>query len=340
MASAQVMTATPFPNASQPVKIKTPLIRYKPLHPTFGAEASADFSTITPGLVDEIKRGLARYGVLVFRKTGLDDARHVEMSKLFGDLDDIAPFVGGLGQKNRLSSDYLFDVGNINPDGTVMQPGGMRDLLLRCNYHFHADSAFNPRRAGISLLLAHELPPPGHGGDTEFADTRSAYQALDEAKKEEIKGWVVCNSQLNCRRNANIDENGKLNPLLDTDEFDPMKHRFGKHKLVQVHEPSGQTNLYIAAHAHHVEGLPMEEGQKRLHELLLHAGKPEFTFKVNWKDVGDLVVWDNTCTLHRSVPGSYAGKYKRDLRRTTVHDMSSQAWGLNGEGATWRSGLD
>lgn len=53
-----------------------------------------------------------------------------------------------------------------------------------------------------------------------------------------------------------------------------------------------------------------------------------------------VVVWDNTCTLHRSVPGSYAGKYKRDLRRTTVHDMSSQAWGLNGEGATWRSGLD
>lgn len=51
------------------------------------------------------------------------------------------------------------------------------------------------------------------------------------------------------------------------------------------------------------------------------------------------VVWDNTCVLHRSVQGTYEGKYLRDLRRTTVHDMSSQAWGLNEVGATWRSGL-
>ncbi|KIR30649.1 alpha-ketoglutarate-dependent 2,4-dichlorophenoxyacetate dioxygenase [Cryptococcus deuterogattii LA55] len=324
MASAQVMSASAVPIV-EPIQIAEPLVRYRPLHPTFGAEATADFSTITPELVAEIKGGLAKYGVLVFRKTGLTDSKHVEMSHLFGDLDDIAPFVGGLGQKNRLSSDYLFDVGNVNPDGSVMQPGGMRDLLLRCNYHFHADSAFNPRRAGVSLLLAHELPPPECGGNTEFSDTRSAYEALSHERKEEIKDWVVCNSQLNCRRNANIDENGKLNPLLDTDE---------------THEPSGRTNLYIAAHAHHVEGMPVEEGQKELHELLLHAGKPDFVLSVQWKDIGDLVVWDNTCTLHRSVPGSYAGKYKRDLRRTTVHDMSSQAWGLNGEGATWRSGLD
>ncbi|KIY57022.1 alpha-ketoglutarate-dependent 2,4-dichlorophenoxyacetate dioxygenase [Cryptococcus deuterogattii 99/473] len=324
MASAQVMSASAVPIV-EPIQIAEPLVRYRPLHPTFGAEATADFSTITPELVAEIKGGLAKYGVLVFRKTGLTDSKHVEMSHLFGDLDDIAPFVGGLGQKNRLSSDYLFDVGNVNPDGSVMQPGGMRDLLLRCNYHFHADSAFNPRRAGVSLLLAHELPPPECGGNTEFSDTRSAYEALSHERKEEIKDWVVCNSQLNCRRNANIDENGKLNPLLDTDE---------------THEPSGRTNLYIAAHAHHVEGMPVEEGQKELHELLLHAAKPEFVLSVQWKDIGDLVVWDNTCTLHRSVPGNYAGKYKRDLRRTTVHDMSSQAWGLNGEGATWRSGLD
>lgn len=81
-------------------------ISYKPLHRTFGAEASGvDFQHVNSDTVDQIKAGLAKYGVLVFRKTGLDDARHVEMSQLFGDLDDIAPFVQGLGQKNRLSSD-------------------------------------------------------------------------------------------------------------------------------------------------------------------------------------------------------------------------------------------
>jgi alpha-ketoglutarate-dependent 2,4-dichlorophenoxyacetate dioxygenase len=81
-------------------------ITYRPLHPTFGAEASGvDFSNVTPEVVEQIKAGLAKYGVLVFRKTGLNDERHVAMSALFGDLDDIKPFVGGLGQINRLSSD-------------------------------------------------------------------------------------------------------------------------------------------------------------------------------------------------------------------------------------------
>lgn len=107
----------------------------------------------------------------------------------------------------------LFDVGNVDPDGSVTQPGTMRELLLRCNYTFHADSAFNPRRAGISLLLAHELPPLELGGVTEFADTRMAYEDLDEETKVEIENWVVCNSQLQCRRAANPG-----NPALAGDE--------------------------------------------------------------------------------------------------------------------------
>nr|XP_031857198.1 uncharacterized protein CI109_007393 [Kwoniella shandongensis]KAA5524270.1 hypothetical protein CI109_007393 [Kwoniella shandongensis] len=235
MASVQVLTATSVPTYTTSLRVEEPLVKYRQIHPTFGAEATADFSQITQDLVDEIKRGLAKYGVLVFRKTGLDDARHVEMSHLFGDLDDIAPFVNGLGQKNRLSSDYLFDVGNVNPDNTVMQPGGMRDLLLRCNYHFHADSAFNPRRAGVSLLLAHELPPEELGGDTEFADTRSAYESLSPERKEEINDWVVMNSQLQCRRNANTDENGVINPLLATDEVSYSSHPPGSAKTYDIH---------------------------------------------------------------------------------------------------------
>jgi len=159
----------------------------------------------------------------------------------------------------------------------------MRELLLRCNRHFHADSAFNPRRAGISLLLAHELPPPGTGGATEFADSRAAFDNLSDEQKDKYKDYVVMNSQLQCRRAANPG-----NPLLQTDEFDPMQHRFGKHKLVQVHEASGRMNLYIAAHAHHIEGKPVEEGQDELLQLLDYAGTPKFCFSVDWKDPGDL----------------------------------------------------
>jgi alpha-ketoglutarate-dependent 2,4-dichlorophenoxyacetate dioxygenase len=67
-----------------------------------------------------------------------------------------------------------------------------------------------------------------------------------------------------------------------------MQQRFGRHKLVQTHEASGRTNLYIAAHAHHVEGLPIEEGQNLLTDLLKFAGQEQFVFNVAWEDVGDL----------------------------------------------------
>jgi alpha-ketoglutarate-dependent 2,4-dichlorophenoxyacetate dioxygenase len=338
MAAAVAVNTIQVPLTDKVVgETSQPALTYRPLHRTFGAEVTgADFGDVSsyPKLCEQVKEGLAKYGVLVFRKTGLDDDRHVAFSHLFGELDDITPFVAGLGQKNRLSSDYLFDVGNVNPDGTVTQTDTKRAALLRCNYHFHADSAFNPRRAGYSLLLAHHLPPPGTGGATEFADTRQAYDDLDDATKERIADYVVMNSQHQCRRAANPG-----NPMLDGAEHDPMQNRFGKHKLVQLHEPSGRMNLYIAAHAHHVEGQDIEGGHKELLELLEYAGRPEYTFQVDWKEPGDLVVWDNTCVLHRSVRGTYEGKYLRDLRRTTVHDMSSQAWGLNEVGATWRSGL-
>jgi alpha-ketoglutarate-dependent 2,4-dichlorophenoxyacetate dioxygenase len=185
------------------------------------------------------------------------------------------------GKANTVRS--LFDVSNVNPDGTITQPGSMRELLLRCNYLFHADSAFNPRRAGVSLLLAHELPPKGTGGATEFADSRQAYDELPQETKDRIKNYVVMNSQLQCRRAANPG-----NPLLSGKEFDPMQNRLGKHMLVQTHEPSGRKNLYIAAHAHHVEGLPIEEGQKDLLDLLKFAGQERFTFQVDWKNPGDL----------------------------------------------------
>lgn len=113
----------------------------------------------------------------------------------------------------------LFDVSNLDPDGGLTQVGSKRELLLRCNYHFHADSAFNPRRAGISLLLAHELPPAGMGGATEFADTRQAYTDLDMETKDRIKDYVVMNSQLQCRKAANPG-----NPMFDLPEVSLFIH--------------------------------------------------------------------------------------------------------------------
>lgn len=196
---------------------------------------------------------------------------------------------------------------------------------------FHVDSSFNPRRAGYSLLLAHELPPSGMGGHTAFADTRTAFDDLSPELKEELldNDYVACHSMHHSRKLAAPEAFAAVNPL---------DYPMGRHKLVQCHEPSGRMNLYIAAHVHHIEGLAPEKSAALFDHLFKHATREANTVEIEWQKPGDLVLWDNTCTMHRAVGGPFLRKYKRDMRRTTVHDSSSTAWGLN-EHTDVRQGL-
>jgi alpha-ketoglutarate-dependent 2,4-dichlorophenoxyacetate dioxygenase len=122
-------------------------------------------------------------------------------------------------------------------------------------------------------------------------------------------------------------------------DVDPTQHQMHLHRLVQRHEPSGRMNLYIAAHAHHIENVPKTKSDELLGALIAHAMQEKYVVSVPWESVSDLVIWDNTCTLHRAAGRTFDGRYKRDMRRTTVHDSSSQAWGLN-ETKDSRQGFD
>jgi alpha-ketoglutarate-dependent 2,4-dichlorophenoxyacetate dioxygenase len=160
------------------------------------------------------------------------------------------------------------------------------------------------------------------GGHTEFADTRTAFADLPTELQETLlsQDYVACHSMHHSRKVAAPEAFKDLNP-----EDYPM----GRHKLVQRHEASGRMNLYIAAHVHHIEGLEPEKSQELFDQLFQHATRKSNVFKVEWEQPGDLVIWDNTCTMHRAVGGSFLQTYRRDMRRTTVHDASSHAWGLN-----------
>lgn len=203
---------------------------------------------------------------------------------------------------------------------------------------FHVDSAFNPRRAGYSLLRAHELPPPGYGGNTDFADTRTAYDELPAALKAKLTetDYIGAHSLWHSRRKACPDSEFLR-------DIDPEEYPFGRHRIVQLHEPSGRTNLYIANHLHHLEyvdgtRVPEPESTELIEALLKHATQPKYILGVDWREPGDLVCWDNTAVMHRAGEFKGMGKFKRDMRRTTVHDGSSAAWGLN-ERTTERMGL-
>lgn len=112
-------------------------------------------------------------------------------------------------------------------------------------------------------------------------------------------------------------------------DVNPEQGFMSRHRLVQPHEPSGRMNLYLASHVHHIEGLAPAESEALLRMLRAHATRERYVVSVAWEGEGDLVIWDNTCVMHRATGGSFEGKFKRDMRRATVHDGSSFAWGLN-----------
>ncbi|KAI1141328.1 taurine catabolism dioxygenase [Hypoxylon sp. FL0543] len=318
-----------MPGLIQESPFKT--ITVKELHPTFGAEISGvDFQNVSEEQFKEIVAAMAKYGFCVFRDTGLDDTAHVEFSERFGQLDNMRRYLVG-GRKPRYDLYELFDAGNIDSEtGSVLDPESPRAHSNRGNGLFHVDSSFNPRRASYCLLRACELPPPGNGGNTDFADSRTAFEELPDDLRDELLShdYVGAHSMAHSR---------KLASPVFFEDIDPAKGTMTRHRIVQVHEPSGRTNLYIGAHLHHIEedGKEIPNSWDLVQRLNQHATQKKYTTTVEWHSPGDMVIWDNRCVLHRAGSGTFEGKYKRDLRRTTVHDDSPTAWGLNPQDSVW-----
>ncbi|KAG6360938.1 hypothetical protein INS49_012006 [Diaporthe citri] len=150
----------------------------------------------------------------------------------------------------------------------------------------------------------------------------TAWDDLDEETKKEFleNDYIGCHSILHSKKLAAAEH------FADTE---PADYPMGRHRVAQKHERSGRMTLYIAMHIHHIEDLDTEASKRLFDKLFRHATQEKYRLMVEWENVGDLVIWDNTCTMHRAVGGEFAFKYKRDMRRATVHDDSSQAWGLN-----------
>ncbi|PGH01221.1 hypothetical protein AJ79_07992 [Helicocarpus griseus UAMH5409] len=297
-------------------------ITVQKLHPTFGAEVrGVDFSNISDEIFSEILAVMAVHGVCVFRSSGLDDLSHVEFSKRMGELDDVKRYMTQ-GRKPRLPYFELFDAGNVDDKGNAVAPDSARAHFGKGNALWHVDSSFNPRRASFSLLRAVQLPPPNNGGNTDFADSRRAFDDLPENLKQELleNNYVGAHT---------IAQSRKLGSPEYFKDLDPSKEKMARHYLVQKHEPSGRMNLYIAAHCHHIEGVSADKSQELIDTLMKHATQEKYTLSVEWQNPTDLIIWDNRCVLHRANGGTFEGRYVRDLRRTTVHDDGPMAWGLN-----------
>jgi alpha-ketoglutarate-dependent 2,4-dichlorophenoxyacetate dioxygenase len=283
-------------------------LTFQPLHPVFAAQASGIDLTRPPTL-DEIKQinaGMNQYGVLVFRGQPLTAQQQINFAKSFGPLDI------GLGRvfkrPTRLEDERLIDISNVDNEGKVAQRDSPKNLSNFANQLWHSDSSFMNPRAAYSML--HAVVTPSWGGNTEFADLRAAYDALDQKTRDEIKDLKAEHFALHTRI------------LLGDDAYtDDQKKEIppATWPLVDTHRGSGRKVLFVGVHARQILGWPTAESRMFLADLLEHATQRERVYVHQWQ-VGDLVIWDNRATLHRG--RRYDMSERRELRRTTINDTA------------------
>jgi len=282
------------------------------LHPLFVGEVDGvDIGRpIAAATVRAITEAIDRCAVLVFRGQRLDDERQMAFARNFGQLE--LPRSGRADVARRLRPE-LSDISNLDPEGRLRPRDDPRRFDQLGNRLWHTDGSFRRVPAALSMLYAHRVPGPGllGAGETEFADLRAAYDALPEAAKAEIAGLVALHDIAWSRAQLGFTE------LLfgEKDALPPVPQR-----VVRTHPGSKRKTLYLAAHASEIVGWPLPEGRILLRELIEHATRREFVYRHEWRQ-GDLVIWDNRCTMHR---GRHFDETKvRDLRRVTTRDVAS-----------------
>ncbi|MBS0548200.1 MAG: TauD/TfdA family dioxygenase [Proteobacteria bacterium] len=265
---------------------------------------------LKPADRDAIEDAINRYAVVVFRGQKLSDAQQIDFSAQFGPIHSSAQRARHQGIKHRLERTEIADISNLDGEGKVLEANAKRRLDWLANRLWHTDASFRAIPGALSLLYAHVIPD--EGGDTEFADMRAAYDALDTAAKNKLDGLVAIHSIWHSRGQLDVDKNKYT--AEEQASLPPVPQR-----LVRTHPGSHRKSLYLAAHASHIEGMPIPDGRLLLMDLMEHAVKPPFVHAHKWRE-GDLVIWDNRCTMHRARP--FDTTKVRDLRRVTTRDVA------------------
>ncbi len=252
--------------------------------------------------VAAISAAMDHYGVLVFHDQRLDDARQLAFSRNFGALEQATGDIAQ-GAERRLSMD-VNDISNLDRNNNILARDDRRRLFGLGNRLWHSDSSFKAVPAKYSLLSARVIP--GAGGNTEFADMRAAWDALDAATQAMCEDLVCEHSQLYSRATLGF-----------TDFTDDERRRFApvRQRLVRRHPVTGRKSLFLASHAGAIVGWPVPEARAFLRELTEHATQRRFVYAHVWRQ-WDLVMWDNRVTMHRARP--YDHTKVRDMHRTTV----------------------
>ena len=282
-------------------------ITVRPEPSGFGAEISG--LDLRAGMdkqaYEQVEAALARHGVIWFRNQPLEEAQQEAFIRWFGPPNALARQMNNPRMKNP----YFYDVSNVDENGDIMMEDHERRLYLLANLYWHTDMSMRQPPARVTALNALVLPevdPP----NTEFADMRAAWEALPAARQKELESLQVEHSVYASRAKV-----GYTNFNEETRALLPPIH----HPLVRLHAGSGRKNLYMGAHASHIIGMDEAEGRALLEELTEFATQPRFRYVHEWQP-SDLLVWDDSCTLHRATPFDDQ-KHRRELRWCSVREL-------------------
>lgn len=285
-------------------------LAFRKLHPRFAAEVGPiDLRAVTDqATLDAIRAGMDEYAVLVFRDQAFEGGEQLAFAKRLDGALHTKTGAAVLG-RNRLGDEALTDISNVDESGQLMQAGDRRRAYALGNRLWHTDASFEDPPGRYSMLLAKVVPPVA--ADTEFADLRAAYDALEGEMQRRLEGLRAHHSIAYSRMTLGF----------EFSEAEQRKLPGAVHPVVRTNPRTGRRSLYLASHASRIIDWPVPEGRLLLRELIEHATQPQFVYRHAWR-VGDLVIWDNLATMHRGRPFDDT-KHRRELRRVTTLDIHS-----------------
>jgi alpha-ketoglutarate-dependent 2,4-dichlorophenoxyacetate dioxygenase len=281
-------------------------IAIRPLRPTFAGEVSGVDcrEPLSPQHVAAIEAGMDQYAVLVFRDQDITDTQQLAFTRHFGELEQYKTAGHIRKREESRLGPGIADFSNLDRDGNIMSAADRVWFFKLGDRLWHSDSSFRPIPAKYSLLSGRIIP--SWGANTEFADMRAAYDALDARTKAEVEDLVCLHSLTYSREAIGFTE---LTPE-ERAAFRPVRQR-----LVRTHPVTGRRSLFLASHAGAIEGWTVPEARMFLRDLTEFATQREFVYSHEWRP-HDLVMWDNRTTMHRA--RRFDRTEVRDVRRTTL----------------------
>lgn len=284
--SQRLSTATPAPFTS------------RPLHPGFGIEVT-DLDLSNPdsdAVVDALVTALDTHSLILVRGQTLSNARHVDISRRFGAL-----LTHVLKQFLTTGLPEIYVLSNVSEQGKPI--GNHKE-----GWNWHSDLSYVAEPSMGSLLYSVEVPP--EGADTLFASMHLAWESLPPATQTKIRNMTATHSYEGYYSRAFADRA----PLTDEQK---ARTPDVVHPVVRTHPTTGRLSLYVGQDiVKQIDGLPAEESAALLAALNAHAISDAFTYRHKWQQ-GDLIIWDNRCTMHCATPYD-DNRYRRVMHRTTV----------------------